>query len=214
VQALRPTADRRWEISVADHGIVDADAVIVALPSDRAAQVLATTDEHLASLLASIQHSSCVIVCVGYRRQQIGHPLNGFGFVVPLVERRRILSASFSSVKYAGRAPDGHELIRVFIGGACQSELVELSDEQLLALVADELGALMSVSGDPILHYICRWNNVMPQYRVGHRQLVQQIEQRCAQWPGLALAGNAYDGVGIPNCIHRGQLAAQSIFEA
>ena len=99
----------------------------------------ADVDRELATLLARIPHAPCAIVSLGYRREQIEHPLDGFGFVVPLIERRQILSCSFSSVKYPGRAPDGSELVRVYIGGACQAELAQLPDQQLRAIAVNEL---------------------------------------------------------------------------
>ena len=137
--------------------------------------------------------------------------MDGFGFVVPLVESRRILSGSFSSVKYPGRAPDGFELIRVFVGGACQAELVDLPDAQLRQLVVEELADLLSVEGQPTFCNTSSWPNVMPQYYLGHTERVAKIESLVGHRRGLRLAGNAYHGVGIPACIHSGERAAEQI---
>lgn len=185
------------------------DAVIVATPSHQTTRLMADVDRELAGLLERIPHSACAIVSLGYRRDQIGHPLDGFGFVVPAAEGRRIMAGSFSSVKFADRAPAGCELIRVFVGGARQSELVELPDKALRELVATELGELLSISGDPVFDSICRWPTVMPQYHLGHCDLIDRIEARAAKLPGLALAGNWTYGVGIPHCIHSGESAAE-----
>jgi protoporphyrinogen/coproporphyrinogen III oxidase len=137
--------------------------------------------------------------------------MDGFGFVVPLVENRKILSGSFSSVKYPGRAPEGKVLVRAFIGGACQAELADLPDDELIALAREEFGQLLGISGEPLLVNVARQPHAMPQYYVGHNQRIQQIDERLSQVHGLYFAGNAYEGVGIPQCIHSGETAAQRV---
>jgi oxygen-dependent protoporphyrinogen oxidase len=114
-------------------------------------------------------------------------------------------------VKFAGRAPQGDVLVRVFLGGAIQGDLVDLPDERLRQVALDELRDLLGVTGMPLLDDITRWPRSMPQYHVGHCDLVDEIARATAQWPGLVLAGNAYHGVGIPNCIHSGEQAAEQI---
>jgi oxygen-dependent protoporphyrinogen oxidase len=187
------------------------DAVIVATPAHQAAKLLARHDETLARHLDSIPYAGCAIALVGYRRQDVGHPLDGFGFVVPEIEQRRILACSFSSNKFPGRAPDGQVLLRVFVGGARHPEQLELDDEQLRRIVSEELTELLSIRGEPTLFGITRWASAMPQYHLGHCDIVSQIESVVAAAPGLALAGNAYRGVGIPDCIHSGEQAAEKI---
>ena len=130
----------------------------------------------------------------GFRRDQIAHPLDGFGVVVPLVERRKILSVSFSSDKYPGRAPDGSVLLRVFVGGACQSELLDLTDDQLLELAQRELAELLGIQGPPVLQHVTRNRRSMPQYHVGHQSLVARIEADAEKLPGFAFASNALHG--------------------
>jgi oxygen-dependent protoporphyrinogen oxidase len=190
---------------------LQADAVIVATPAYQAAGLVRDVDKPLADLLERIGHASCAVVSLGFRREQIGHPLDGFGFVTPLIERRQVLSASFASVKYPGRAPNGCELFRVFIGGACQAELVDLADSQLRRIAQSELAQLLMIKGEPVFDQVSRWPNTMPQYHVGHCQLVQTVQQRTAALPGLYLAGNAFQGVGIPHCIHSGETAAEQV---
>jgi protoporphyrinogen/coproporphyrinogen III oxidase len=163
----------------------------------------------LGQALGEIEHAGSAIVVLGYDRSQIANPLDSFGFVVPAIERRRILSASFSSVKFLGRAPNGKVLIRVFLGGAMQSEMLEQSDDQLRAVAEEELRDLLGVSGAPCLSMIFRWPAAMPQYHFGHVWRVRYIRQLLAAHAGLALAGNAYDGVGIPQCIKIGEDAAE-----
>jgi protoporphyrinogen/coproporphyrinogen III oxidase len=150
---------------------------------------------------------------LGYLRSQIAVPLDSFGFVVPAAEKRQILAGSFSSVKFADRAPPDQVLVRVFLGGACQSELMELDDQRLRTIAVDELQTLLGITGEPKFADVIRWPRSMPQYHLGHTTLVKRIEQACLEQPGLALAGNAYHGVGIPNCIHSGETAARLIVD-
>jgi oxygen-dependent protoporphyrinogen oxidase len=188
-----------------------ANAVIVAVGAPQAAGMLCELDRELAGELARIEYAGTSIVSLAYRREQIAHRLDAFGFVVPAAERRSILAGSFASIKFASRAPEGMVLVRVFIGGACQAGLADLGDDDLRRIAVDELGALLGVKGDPQFALVARWPRSMPQYHVGHSQLVAAIERRAARWPGLALAGNAYHGVGIGHCIHSGERAAEQI---
>jgi oxygen-dependent protoporphyrinogen oxidase len=185
--------------------------VILAAPSPIVAGLLATTDATLAADLASIEHSGTAIVSLGYRKEQIGHPLDGMGVVVPGIENSPILAVSFSSRKYPHRAPPGKELLRVFVGGARRPDLAEMGDDRLVPLVTEELSRLLSIRGEPCFCNTAHWPGTMPQYHVGHQELVARIEVRAAMLPNFALAGNAYHGVGLPDCIHGGELAAERI---
>ncbi len=185
--------------------------MILATPSPAAAKLLRPTDETLAAEMAAITHSGTAILSLGYAREQIGHPLDGMGMVVPAVERSPILACSFSSRKYLHRAPEGKELLRVFVGGARRPEMAEMDDRRLRSLVLDELSRRLRIRGEPCYCNIAHWPGTMPQYHVGHNELVARIEARVAALPHLALAGNAYHGVGLPDCIHGGELAAERI---
>jgi oxygen-dependent protoporphyrinogen oxidase len=187
------------------------DRLIVATRAPKAAELLAGVDEPLAADLAKIPYAGCSVVVTGYRREQFAHHLEAFGVVAPAIEKRRVLAISFSSNKYAHRAPDDCVLVRVFIGGACQPLLNDLPDEQLKQITAEELGDLVGARGAPLFSEVKRWSGAMAQYHVGHPQLVDKIEQRAAGIAGLELAGGAYRGVGVPNCIHSGEQAAQRI---
>ncbi len=184
------------------------------MPATVAAGLVKPTSVELASELAAIPSADAVVVSLGFRREQIAHPLDGFGLVVPAGERRSILAVSFSSVKFADRAPEGQVLLRVFVGGACQGELTRLDDDSLLRMVLGELAELLGASGEPIFVDIARWPASMPQYHLGHLDRIARIEQLVAGLPGLALAGNAYRGVGIAQCIHSGQQAAERVLGA
>jgi len=159
-------------------------------------------DPGLALQLRAIPYASSVIVNVAYRRDQVQHPLDGFGVVVPATEGRSILAVSFSSVKFPSRAPSGTVLLRVFIGGATQPGLFDLDDSSLGDLVAQEMAGLIGVHGDPLLLRIARHPRAMPQYILGHLDRVEAIRRKLTKYPRLFLTGIAFDGVGIPDCIH------------
>ncbi len=187
------------------------DALILAAPSPVASALLRPHDTALADDLARIEHSGTAIFSLGYEDGQIGHPLDGMGVVVPAVERSPILAVSFSSRKYAHRAPAGKTLLRVFVGGARRPELASLDEAELRPLVLGELARLLRIRGEPCFDDLARWPGTMPQYQVGHRELVARIESRAAVLGNIALAGNAYHGVGLPDCIHGGEAAAERI---
>ncbi|HRX78198.1 MAG TPA: protoporphyrinogen oxidase, partial [Pirellulaceae bacterium] len=204
--------ERGWSLSLLNspERAAEFDEVIVTTPAKPTSRLIATMDEELAGELDEIHHARCSIVSLAYTRDQIAHPLDGFGVVVPAIERRRILSASFSSVKYPGRAPEGSVLIRVFIGGDCQPDLADRSDEELLQIAHEELQQLLGIRGEPTMQFIS-WRAKMPQYFVGHTEKVSRMRSLLERHQGLELAGNAHDGVGIPNCIHSGEQAAERL---
>jgi oxygen-dependent protoporphyrinogen oxidase len=187
------------------------DDLILAAPGAVSSRLSESVDPQLAKLISRIPHAGCSIALLGCRRDQIAHPLNGFGFVVPAIENRKIIACSIASVKFPGRAPEGKVLLRVFVGGALQPELMDLSDNEIRKVVLQELGELIGLSGEPEFCEIARWQGAMPQYHVGHLDVVRQIEERAAAIPHFTLAGNAYRGVGIPFCIRSGEEAAERI---
>ena len=200
-----------WLISAGKSAPEPFDAVIFATPSHVAGRLLQPIDAELASDLSSIEHSGTAIVSVGFRREQIKHPLDGMGVVVPAVENSPLLACSLSSQKYPHRAPEGFLLLRAFVGGARRPELAEMDERQLVPLVLSELNKFFGVKGEPCYQNVAHWPGTMPQYHVGHRQLVTRIDARAAKLPGLALAGNAFLGVGLPHCIHSGEVAAAHV---
>jgi oxygen-dependent protoporphyrinogen oxidase len=204
-----------WRVGIAGNTQpLACEGLIVATPAAPAARLVQSFDPVLGGELAGIESASTAVVVLAYRRAQIGRSLDGFGFVVPAVEKRRILSGSFSSVKFPGRAPQDTVLIRVFLGGACQSELVDLDDKRLVQIAGEELAELIGAQGAPLWSEVVRWRQAMPQYHLGHSDRVARIEQALERWPALALAGNAYHGVGIPHCIRSGELAADRVAAA
>ncbi len=201
----------QWQVWCEASSPLTFDALILATPSPVTAALLQSTDAALAADVASICHSGTAIVSLAFAREQIGHPLDGMGVVVPAVEHSPILACSFSSRKYPHRAPDGTELLRVFVGGAHHPELAEMADDRLRPLVIDAVSQMLQIRGEPSYCRIAHWPGTMPQYHVGHNELVERIETRTAALPNLALAGNAYHGVGIPDCIHGGETAAEAV---
>ena len=202
-----------WHLTCGNGRQFEADAVILALPSRKAAALLHGTDLDLASELAAIPHASSAVMNLVYRRSDVPHPMDCFGFVVPAVEDRKILACTFSSVKFPDRAPEGLALLRAFIGGALQRELLEESDNTLQRMAGEELRDLMGIEAAPLHTVLARYPDAMPQYLVGHIGRVERIESMLERHPGLALAGNAYRGVGLPDCVNSGEQAAERVLE-
>ncbi len=213
VESIHRTAAGQWTLMLAEGEPLVCDAVVLATPAHHAARLVSGVDRELAALLGGIEYASSAVVALAYRREQITWPLAGFGFVVPCIERRRILAGSFASLKFPGRAPQDSVLVRVFVGGAHQPELVDLPDDELYRIVQEELADLIGARGAPHLTLATRWPHAMPQYHVGHGERVTQIQARVQALPGLALAGSAYRGVGIPQCIHSGESAAAQVLQ-
>lgn len=213
-RVTRPEPGSPWVVETLDGPTIEADGVILATEAHASARLLDAHDPDLALNLRSIPYASSAIVTVGFARDDVAHPLDGFGVVVPAIEGRKILAASFTSKKFPGRAPAGTVLMRVFVGGAMQPELYDLDDDAIEALVLDELSGLLGARGTPLLLRVARHPRAMPQYTLGHLDRVESIRRRLARHPRLALAGNAFDGVGIPDVIRSGQEAAEALLRA
>jgi protoporphyrinogen/coproporphyrinogen III oxidase len=200
-----------WRVHPRDGAPLHADGVVLAGPAPAMAALVSAVDPGLASQLGGIVYASSATVALAYPRAAVRHPLDGFGFVVPRVEGRAILACTFSSVKYPGRAPDGAVLLRVFVGGALQADLLARADEDLIRLAHDDVATLLGITGDPVLGRVWRHPGAMPQYDVGHLDRVAAIESRLEAFPSLALAGAAYRGVGIADCVRSGEAAAERL---
>jgi protoporphyrinogen/coproporphyrinogen III oxidase len=199
----------RWRVVTVEGASVDADRVILATEAHATARLTRYLDPALATLLEEIPYASAATVSLGYRRADVPHPLDAFGFVVPRTEGKALLAGTFSSVKYPGRAPEGHVLIRGFLGGMLQGAMLAEDDDALVTRTRAELRAALGVAAAPLLTRLHRWPASMPQYRVGHLTRVETIEQIVAGLPGLLLAGAAYRGVGIADCVRSGEAAAE-----
>ena len=205
----------RWQLTVdaADGGLtaLAADAVIIATRPSAAAVLLAGLDPELAADLAGIATAGSAIVSLGFARDEVAHPLDAAGLVVPRTAGRRALAVSFSSSKFPHRAPAGCVLVRVFVGGALDPESLALDDGRLVDLAITEAATLIGATGRPRLVQVDRWAHAMPQYHIGHADRVDRIVAAVARHPRLALAGAAYRGVGIPQVIASGQAAVRKI---
>lgn len=212
VSRLRRT-ESQWQIEFSDGKQMMVDGVVIATASFHASDIVSDLDLELAEALSTTTYASSAVLNLIYRRSDIKHPLDGFGFVVPRTENRSILACSFNSIKWPDRAPKDKVLLRVFVGGALQPDIYDLSDEQIECLMWEDLRTYLGITALPLLSVISRYPRAMPQYNVGHVANLKKIEERLTQHPGLALAGNAYHGVGIPDCVASGERAAARILE-
>jgi len=198
-----------WSVTTEFGTNLAFDAICLAVPAFTAASLLKEVSPSLSSLLNQSKFASTATVNIAYKRSHINHALNGFGFVVPFIEKRSLTACTFSSVKFSGRAPDGNILFRAFVGGALQPEMLELNDDGIDRQVQADLRDLLGISGKPLFTEVSRWNKSMPQYEVGHLERIAKIEHESSKVGGLTLAGNSYRGAGIPDCIKSGEAAAE-----
>ncbi len=201
----RAAVEGRWHLAVAgeEH---EADAVILALPAFAAADLLRPLSPDAATTLAAIPYVSTATVSLGYREEDLPRPLDGYGFVVPAAEKRRITACTWCSAKFPGRAGEGHALLRVFLGGAQGQHHLDTDDSTLVRHAREDLSDLMSLDADPLLTVVHRHHRATPQYQVGHRDRMDGLESVLPD--GLHLAGSAFHGIGLPDCIESGGAAA------
>jgi len=188
---------------------IEAEAVILALPAYESARLLRPADAPLAYSLAAIPYSSSVIVALGYDERALPALPRGFGFLVPEKEKRRLLACTFMNHKFPGRVAPGQVLLRCFLGGMRDEGVLELADTEVLALVGQELRDILGITTAPAFARVYRWRKALAQYTVGHGARVATVQQRLAAHHGLFLCGNAYQGIGVPDCIRSGRAAAE-----
>lgn len=210
-QTLRFVESQRlWKVET-ERETFSADAVILALPAHAAANLLKNQFPALSNELTEIEHASTATVNLAFRRKQIEQALDGFGFVAPFVERRTLMACTFSSVKFVGRAPENSVLLRAFVGGALQPEMFDLSDDEMLSGILNDLRDLLGLKGEPLFVEIARWHRSMPQYALGHLAKARKIKELLAEIPFLQLATTAIDGVGLPDAVRHGNQAAENL---
>jgi len=205
--------DGGWLLS-AGYASDQFDAVIVATPARVAAGLVQISSNQLATELRGIDYTSSITINLCYDQAVRSMLPPGFGFLVPRSEGRRMLAATFVHSKFPHRAPADRALLRCFIGGAQNEAILQLSDEQILGIVRDELKQIVGLSVDPLFARVYRWKSAMAQYGVGHLDRLQRIDNLLTQLPGLALAGNGYRGIGVPDCIRSGSEAATKVLTA
>jgi oxygen-dependent protoporphyrinogen oxidase len=196
-----------WWVS-AGHASDNFDAVVLATPAQAGAALLRMVSESLASELRGVAYTSSVTINLGYDQRVRAALPPGFGFLVPRSEGKRMLAATFVHNKFPHRAPEDRALLRCFIGGARNEEILQAPDEEVVRIVRQELGEIIELTADPLFTRVYRWRGAMAQYGVGHLERLQRIETLLQQVPGLALAGNGYRGIGVPDCIRSGSEAA------
>ncbi len=223
VERLDPTAAEtgrgeagvtaRYRLTLSDGTTEVVDAVVLATPAFASGELLAGIAPQAAAGLTSIPYVTSATVSLAFRRAEVQHPLRGFGYVTPRAEGRGVMATTWSSTKFSGRAPEGYVLVRSFVGRAGFEQYATLDDGELLALVREELAVVLGIRATPVLSRVFRWPLGMPQYRVGHADLVRRIEDEVARVPGVEIAGGAYHGIGIGDCIREGRAAAQRAIE-
>jgi protoporphyrinogen/coproporphyrinogen III oxidase len=208
---IRGRNQASWTVLCADNSAFDADCVVLATPAQKAAMLLTEINPSLALRLQKIPRSPAIIINLVYDRNRIRHALDGFGFVVPRKEGMLISACSFSSVKFDGRAAKDRVLLRLFTGGMLKTQAMEMTDDEILQKCHQELKEIIGVEQPPLAHFLVRHAEAIPQYLVGHSELLAKIRDDLGNSPGIELAGNSYSGVGLSDCIKTARLAAANI---
>ena len=211
VQALQREAGS-WVVSAGMQSD-EFDSVIIALPAPAAAQVLRIVSPELSAELGGIQYSSSITIALGYDRSVRQSLPPGFGFLVPRSEGKKLLAATFVHNKFPHRAPDDRALLRCFFAGNNAESVWPLADSQIIGIVRNELQQILGLRAEPLFARVYKWKSAMAQYGVGHLERLDRIERFRQQLPGLALAGNAYRGIGVPDCVRSGRDAAKVLVE-
>jgi oxygen-dependent protoporphyrinogen oxidase len=206
VRAIYRQTDGRYQLELSGGGRLAADAIVIALPAHTTAALLSSLAPEAAGVLATIRYVSTGTISLAFRREDVPHPLDGFGLVIPRSEKRAINAITWSSTKFNRRAPIGYVLMRVFFGGSRQPRLMEADDEAIEAIVRRELKALLGIEATPLFQRLYRWQRANPQYDVGHLDRVAAIE--AALPAGLFVTGSPYRGVGLPDCVHQARQTA------
>jgi oxygen-dependent protoporphyrinogen oxidase len=202
-----------YALQLSDGRRIVADAVVLATPAWASGDLLRNVAPLPAASLSSIEYVSTATCSLAFRKDRVSHDLTGFGFVVPRAEKRPVMATTFSSSKFPGRAPEGHVLLRSFLGRAGIEAAAQLDDDEMVKVVRSEIREILGIDAEPEFAEIFRWPRGMPQYRVGHVDLVAKIEDGVAKVPGIELAGGAYHGIGIGDCLREGAAAAARALE-
>ncbi len=192
---------------------LEADRVVLACEAHQAARLTAEIDARISVLLASVGYSSSITVALGFDRNAVRSQMRGFGFLVPKLERRKILACTWVGNKFAHRVPESLALLRCFLGGVGGDAALRETDDATVSGVREELCEIAGIAAEPVFAKVFRWPRSMAQYTVGHGERIQELEARLDSLPGLLVAGNAYHGIGVPDCIRMGKQAAEKILQ-
>lgn len=205
--------DNGYRIELADGEVLDTGGVILATPAYVSGELLSGINPHLGQDLQAIPYVSTATISLAYRESDLPRRLDGYGYVIPRREGRRALACTWTSTKFPHRAPEGYALLRVFVGRAGQEDDIPQDEAGLLAVAQEELLLTLGITAQPVYTRVYYWDRAMPQYNLGHPQRLERIDAAVEKLPALALAGNGYRGIGIPDCIHSGEVAAGQVLE-
>jgi len=190
---------------------LEADHVVFATAAYDAAPIVKSLSVQTAHMLASIYYSPIVSVFLGFKRDDIAHPLNGFGYLIPSAEKKKTLGCLWNSSLFSGRAPDGMAAVNAFVGGARQPELYDLTDDQVLELTVNELQSTMHISGNPVYLHLTRWPKSIPQYELGYQNKMDALNEFEEQYQGILLTGNYRSGISVGDCIKNAYETAERL---
>jgi len=213
VQKIERSATSSYCVTCADGTEYLADIVVSAAPAINTADMLDGLDAVLSGALRQIPYATMSVVCFGYERDRIKHPLDGFGYLIPKKEGRSILGTLWDSSMFENRAPQGKVLLRSMMGGACFPEYIRLGDDEVVSRVKKDLRDVMGITADPSFIRIFRHEQAIPQYTVGHAKRLEAIDDRLRDLPGLILTGNSYRGIGLNDCVAAAQKASDEALQ-
>jgi oxygen-dependent protoporphyrinogen oxidase len=200
-----------YRVQMSSGDTLSAAAVVVATPAFATAGIVQAVAPSLARLCSEIPYASAATVSMAFRREAVQHPLNGSGFVVPRVEKTGIMAGTWLSSKWPHRAPDGHVLLRAFLGGARDPQALERTDREMVDVALEAMRPLLGITGAPLFTRIYRWERANAQHEVGHLDRLASIERELAARPGLYITGSGFRGVGIPDCVADGRVTARQV---
>ena len=212
VESLKATDKGTWEIA-SNGRTQEVDAVVLAIQPSKMRPLIGQLDKEWDKLLSGIPAHDSATLNLGFRRQDIGHPLDGFGFVVPSREKKLSVGCTFASQKFEGRAGEGNALLRVFLGLEAVQKLRAEGESHLIEKILEELKPILNLRDQPIAQHLTTYNASMSYFRPGHLSQASRLEQKASEFKSLYLAGNGLKGVGIPDTISAGQLSAEKIFK-
>lgn len=214
VLSIKKMPGGKWSVVTQNQNSVAYDALILALPASSLAEVMTDVDSTIAKNASQIYCASSCVVNMIFKKSDIDpSKLDGFGFVVPEESRRALIACSYLSVKYKHRSPEQKVILRAFLGGVQNEDVLKESDEKLTQLALEELEYFLQIKNKPEYTSVSRWQDAMPQYTIGHQERIESITQRLEDFPGVFITGNFISGVGIPRCVHLASVAASNVVQ-